>query len=480
MTATMRPPLPTVTRVVPIVELGVGSVTAPGGNALWQNPSNPGSVESKWQNAAGSDDAATSDWSGRDPQWIDVSCHVREVSTFCGRERSIDLWEVGTATISVDNVDGWADWPLSNDPDELLAVRPGLPVRVGVLVDGTTTHYLWGGYVDSTQPGYHPEDGEFVVLECIDAKGEAGRSFLGELAAPVGAAEASSARVNRVLTAANWPTYRRDIQANAVALRATTYGAQVVDLLNLAADSSGGACFGDVNGNVAFRQRDWQASSILAEPAGIIGNTGDAAEVCPTEWELSFNREDISTRIVVGRPDEPPAVAVDSHGFGLFGDETYERVDLETNLDAELINLRDRILAVRRFGVEITRADGSKLFVHQMPRVAAVSIDAATDPKAVDLLATISPYTPSVIACRHRGVNGRIVIDRSMMLVGIEQTISPEGWSARLALDSAFPFQVTATNGKWNAPGGTAGYWQPAFGTAPTPPATVTTWSPGV
>jgi len=94
MTATMRPPLPTVTRVVPIVELGVGSVNAPGGNALWQNPSNPGAVESKWQNAAGSDDAATSDWVGRDPLWVDVSCHVREVSTFCGRERSIDRIEM--------------------------------------------------------------------------------------------------------------------------------------------------------------------------------------------------------------------------------------------------------------------------------------------------------------------------------------------------------------------------------------------------
>jgi hypothetical protein len=375
--------LPAVPRVRPVVEVGVGDSNEAPVGGLWQNDPPDGSVVTRWQDATddGSTDAATSHWVGEDPLFIPVECHVREVSTFCGRERANETWEVGTATVVVDNVGGWADYPYTRDDDQLLAMRPGRQIRVGVVVDDTTTHHLWGGYIDGMAPGFDPEDGEYVTLECIDAKGEAGRGFLGQLASPVGAGETASARATRILTAANWSTARRDIQTNSVTLAATEFDGQVVDLLNLAADSSGGACFGDVNGKVAFRQRDWQAVSVSATPAGTIANTGEDGAACAVAWEQSFNREDISTRVVVGRPDEVPYTVRDVAGFNLFGEEAFERTDLETLLDANLHIIGDRILEVRSYT--------------HMPRIAAVTLDAAADGAWSDGTAATGYWQPT-------------------------------------------------------------------------------------
>lgn len=473
MTATIS----TLPRVRPIVEIGVGDERdAEGVVALWQLDANndnvpdiAGFVESRWQAPTGGDDAATSHWVGDQPFFVDVSCHAREVSTFSGRERANENWEVGTATIVLDNADGWADYPRTADPNQLLTMRPGRQVRVGVeLLYGSTVGivYLWGGYVDGMEPGFDSEDGEFVTLECIDGKGEAGRSFVGELAAGVGAGETVSARIGRVLNAVAWFTNRRSIQAASVTLKATAFNAQAVDLMNLAADSAGGAVFGDVNGNVAFRGRDWQAVSSAQPPDGTIGNFGDPGEACAVNWEQSFNREDISTKVVIGRPNTVPMTKVDQAAFRLYGEETFERTDLETNLDSDLAILRDRILDVRN--------------VSHMPRIAAVTLDASTSDEALDVMAKVSPYKPSFVRCRHKGDGGRVVFNNMMMVVGVEHTLTPDGWQARVALDNAKPFQIGANDGRWSDGTTATGYWQPTEPTAPTPPAFITRWSEGV
>lgn len=473
----MTAAIATLPRVRPIVEIGVGDERdAEGVVALWQQdvnvdnvPDIGGFVVSRWQPDTGGTDAGTSHWVGDQAFFVDVSCHVREVSTFAGRERANENWDVGTATIVVDNVDGWADYPRTADPDQLLTMRPGRQVRVGVQVlSGTVagTWYLWGGYIDGMEPGFDAEDGEVVTLECIDAKGEAGRSFIGAAAAGVGAGQTVSARIGRILDEVGWFTSRRSIQAASITLKATVFDAKAVDLMNLAADSAGGAVFGDVNGSVAFRGRDWQAVAESKPPDGTIGNWGEPDEACAVSWEQSFNREDISTKVTLGRPDEVPFTAIDIAGFRLYGEEPFERTDLETNLTSDLIQLRDRVLEVRN--------------VSHMPRIAAVTLDAAADDYALNVMAVASPYKPSFIRCRHRGLNGRDVFNSVMIVVGVEHNLTPESWQARVALDNAKPFQVGAHAGRWSDGTAATGYWQPTEPTQPTLPAFDTRWSEDV
>ena len=48
---------------------------------------------------------------GEEPYWVDVTCYGVEIETFTGHDRATDQWEVGTATIVLDNNTGWADYP---------------------------------------------------------------------------------------------------------------------------------------------------------------------------------------------------------------------------------------------------------------------------------------------------------------------------------------------------------------------------------
>ena len=97
---------------------------------------------------------------------------------------------------------------------------------------------------------------------------------------------------------------------------------------------------------------------------------------------MSFAREDITTRVLVGRPDmDDPIVLDDEDAQEIYGVEPLNLTDLETLLDVEMTQIGNRLL--------VTRGHTT------MPRIAGVTLNAATDPGVVDLLATADPRTPS-------------------------------------------------------------------------------------
>ena len=52
---------------------------------------------------------------------------------------------------------------------------------------------------------------------------------------------------------------------------------------------------------------------------------------------------------------------------------------------------------------------------------------------------TASPYGPARFAVKHYDDAG-VVFDRVMLVVGVEHSITPDQWQARIALDDAAPF----------------------------------------
>jgi hypothetical protein len=486
---------PTIDRlegVRPFVEIAVGS-------------SYTDAAAGQWDVDLWDDPGAT--WAGDQPMWLDVTCNVMDVTTRAGRERVIDKWEVGTATVTCNNADGWADFPTSiadlADDDTLLSIRPGRPIRIGVQVYGREATTLWAGYIDAANPSYSPDEVDTMTFECVDAKGDAGRVDLAKLAAPAGASETVSARVNRILTAGGWPTYRRVIDGSGVALKATSLGGKTIDLLDRAAESTGGAVYGDLGADgrdpaVVFRARDWIDYPASSPPAGTIGNAGyqgapgswtgpdldedpdgsslydpapaaidedpdgsglyqvttpgyaaiedpagtglyliatgyiDAVppDTCPNSWELSFARADITTVALIGRQGETEHVYTDVQGKALFGVEPWTRRDNETDVQADMDWLGARILAARSW--------------KGMPRVAAVTVTAdARHPETVATLCAASPYTPARFRCQHvKPGSGDVLFNRIMFVAGVEHSLTPDQWQARIALDDAAPFLI--------------------------------------
>ena len=499
-----------VPRAQPRIDLGVGDSRDAQGLGQWQ-PSAGNAANTRW--VAAGVTTGTSTWNGEEPHWVDITCYGIEVETFTGRDRATDQWEVGTATVVLDNTTGWADYPPTTTPNPFdLTVRPGRQVRVAVSIDDGAPQVLWRGFVDQANPGFDAEVGDIVTLECIDAKGEAGRADIPAVDPPVGSGETIQARLNRICTGAAWPTYWRHFEGTGLTVVGTELGEQTADLLNRAADSGGGSLFGDVDGKLRYRNRDWQlwpaddvtdarignidpgyldeyvlaeapaGSYLFRDPDGVLAIVEDPegsglyydanseinsldlfgdppgtglyvfgtwipGDYCPTSWEMSFAREDITTRVLVGRPDmDEPIVVDDEEAQDIYGVESLDLTDLETTLDTEMTQIANRLLVIRG--------------ISTAPRVAGVTLNAATAPDMVTLLSTADPRTPSRYVCRHDSGDRR-VFSRIMFCTAIRHTIGPDLWEARLSLDDALPWQVGGDTGFWHDTETTgAGHWQ--------------------
>lgn len=407
--------------VTPWCELGIGDTRSPAGQARWDG--------SRW-------DAANSRWAGTEPTWLDTSCEVIDAHAARGRERMIDRFSPATADVTFRNETGWADMTGPAVDPAALTLRPGRQLRFGVMTP-TGRHVLYRGYIDEAIPTYVPYGTDVVACNMIDGFTEAGRAQLETLTAPVGDGETADVRIARVLDAEAWPVTYRDIDRTSIRLSGTELGAAAVDVMDEAAESAGGNVFGDLDGRVVFRARDWQAYPPEVPPAATIGNV-DPGDVCPSTWELAFRRRDVTAYARMGRSDGVFAAVSDAAAQSVLGPEPFVRDDLVTFDPADLAVMASRALETRGLAT--------------MPRVEAVTLDAARDPgdgSTVELMATAAPETPTRVRCRLRTFDGRDVFDADMFVTGAEHTITDTGrWFCRLTLDVAAPY--AAPGGRWD------------------------------
>ena len=421
-------------RVRPVVEVGIGSSTIALGQARWS--------VSRWNDAAAT-------WAGSEPTWRDVTCFVQQVNVSLGRTRTTEPFTVGRAEVVADNSTGWADEPPFED-DPILTLRPGRALRIGVVHETLGLRWLYRGFLDELDPLYDPVRQDVVILRGIDALGEVNRAKLIADPAPTGDGETATARIIRTLDKAKWIADKRVVESSSAPLVATDLGGQVADLLGRSADSVGGAVYGDTNGNVVFRNRDWQTFLAGTPPDAVIGNV-DAGDVCPTSWVRPYARADITTRVILdrslpaGAADTPARQYDDLPAQTLYGIEPYERLDLWTKTDADLDTLGNRLLRTRGAATA--------------PRIRSVSLDARTGDDVVDLLTTADPYKPSRYLCRLEELRG-LVFTAEHFVTGIRHEMVAGRWSADLDLDVAAPYAVDSTLSKWNTNlGWSRTYW---------------------
>jgi hypothetical protein len=408
-------------RARPIVELGIGNSSIGGTSGVWD--------VSRW-------DTAPAYWAASEPSWYDITCDTISVECAYGRPRTIDRFVAGTATVIVDNASGWAD-PANSDAPGELTVRPGRAIRFGVEHVELGVCWLFRGIVDAMTPTYHPTAHDAVQLNVVDALGEVNRAKMIPLTAPVGAGETSTARVGRILSRALWPSSKRDLWPSSTKLVASDIGGQAADLLGVVAESEGGAVFGDLDGNIAFRGRDWQTYTTGTPPDATIGNV-DPTDVCPSEWRRPFERADIATRVILGRANEPASLIEvdDPAGMALYGIEPFERTYLLTQSSTRMADLAARILQTRSY---LTA-----------PRVRAVTLSAATSDGALDLMSTVDVYKPSRYRCRLAYDPPRgLVFDDEYMATAVSHRIDASAWDLEVNLDLAAPY--AAVGGRWDS-----------------------------
>jgi hypothetical protein len=338
-------------------------------------------------------------------------------------------------------------WTLST-AGAIVPLVPAVPdVIVPARLDVT---WRFRGFIDTQRAAYQGPraDNDTVILDAVDALGEVGRVRLGKADPPVGAGDTVHDRLNRILDAAAWRPEWRNLAPNNVPLLATDMDGQTIDLLSAASDSAGGATFGDYQGRVAFRGRDWQTWIPGTDPDVVIGNVAPAT-VCPSSIDVVFPRAGTTTRALVNYDgaDGAPIQLDDWDAQLLYGVETApERLDLQTADPWQLDTLATRLLETRG--------------VSTMPRVQSLTLDAGRDEATMQAMLSADPQLPS----RWRLLverAGRPLLDRMLLVTAVDHSWDPHGWTCSITLDDAEPW--AAAGGRWDG-----AYWDATTWTATT------------
>jgi hypothetical protein len=228
--------------------------------------------------------------------WADVTADVISVSTSRGRNRELDNFNAGTATIDLRNNERQYD--VTNTAGTYYGgILPRLPVRV--TVEGTV---IFNGYVEDYDYGYS-NPSESLDFSTISIKAVDGFSILAStyLAAYTNTAQGSGARVTAVLDRpeVNFP-FTRSIATGSSTLGtdAVAEGTVALDYLNQVATAEQGYLFCAGDGTLTFKGRN-DTVSIASEMA--FADTGTGTAIPFSGFEVQYGTELLYNRVVSSR-----------------------------------------------------------------------------------------------------------------------------------------------------------------------------------
>ena len=192
---------------------------------------------------------------------VDVSDIALQVSIRRGRNRILNKFEAGSATVVLADDNGDFSPQNFSSPyfGKLLPLRK---IRIWADYDdgfGTNRYYLYSGYITTYNSTYGlgVEDTSKITLQCVD-----GFRLLNSIGistvAGAGSPQLSGARINTLLDVVSWPSSQRDINAGNSTLQADpgTANRDLLSAIELAERSEFGGFFIDAEGNATFLSRD--------------------------------------------------------------------------------------------------------------------------------------------------------------------------------------------------------------------------------
>ena len=269
---------------------------------------------------------------GGDFSLVDVTQYVRSVSVSRGRSRLIDRVQSGSSSIALDNrqrlFDPTAGTAISPYADQILP-RKNVTVKIN-------DEPVFTGLVDDWNLDY-PVNGDYVTTaKCADGFLQLAQVSVGTATR---SAELSGTRIGAILTEAEWPAAKRDIDAGQVSLQADTpsNNTNVVAYLQTVADTEFGAFYLSRDGLATFQDRlsiqDFTAPVVL-------GGTG----IPISSVEIDYGTEQLYNRVELTRDNGGTAIATDATSQTTYGINELTRSNLLFDDDTELQELADYLL----------------------------------------------------------------------------------------------------------------------------------------
>lgn len=294
-------------------------------------------------------------------QWVDFGSAPLSFARGSSRSQG-PFWryEGGRAAFTLENLDGRFDplnasgpyasgagLPLSlpgllGGSDAASDLRPSIPVRVTLTLDGTT-ETLWSGKVDSWDVDYSSATWSTASVTCNDGVEFLQRADRPELPFAVGGGESAAARIGRILDLAGWPTGERDIQSyvGGNTMQASTLAQSAWTEILLTSDSDAGYVWIDRAGRFVFRPR----GGLSPSPVLTFSSTAGSTDLEFDDITISYDKQQVYNVVRLSRAGGTQQFVEDLSSQALIREvRGYERNDLICETDFQVMEIATWLL----------------------------------------------------------------------------------------------------------------------------------------
>jgi len=280
---------------------------------------------------------------------VDVSDIALQVSIRRGRNRILNKFEAGVATVILadDNGDFSAENTSSPYYGKLLPLRK---IRIYADYDdggGVDRYYLYSGYITAYNSTYGVgvEDTSKITLQCVDGFRLLNSILISTVAGS--GVQLSGARINALLDVVNFPSSQRDVNAGNSTLQAdpASSNRDLLDAIQLVESSEFGSFFIDAEGNATFLSRD-TISKKADETPTVFADDGSAI----TYNQIEFANDDtlLVNDVTVTRLNGTSQNTFDQTSIDTFFLHSGKRDGILVQTDVEALDQARTLLVARK------------------------------------------------------------------------------------------------------------------------------------
>jgi len=355
----------------------------------------------------------------------DITDQVIRVSTRRGRNRILSNFEVGSATVTLNDPNSDFNPDNTSSPywDPVTNSTKLLPLRkIRIWADttlGATTYryYIFSGYITSYDTNFYQgvDTTSTVTLQCVDGFRLLNNVSTGNAPVPgCTAGQLSGTRVNALLDFADFPTSLRNIDPGDSTMQADPGGNRnVLQAIQTIEQSEFGAFYVNTVGETRFLDRT-DVSELADSFAQTYSDTGFGIRY--VNLDFAYDDQLILNDVTVTRLGGIPQQVTDAASIATYFRKSGLRSDILVQTDAEALDQAQMLLVARKNAT--LRIDSMDLTLSAQD----------TEPEAITKI-TNDIYKLVRI---NKTMSGGTVVETELFIQGVQHDITPDSWKIKL------------------------------------------------